>query len=691
MKKVLFYASLLTFLVGCTESDNFVSDRSNSLKISLDGEIEQVYATRANDSGFAGGDVAGAYIVDYSGSTPGTLQASGNRANNIRMTYNASEYKWDMAYDVYFKDENTNVDIYSYYPFVSSISNVNAMEFEVLTDQSTEATSSAKGGYESSDFLWGKEENVAPASHVIHVKYHHKMASAKVVLLEGEGFDNGEWASLKKQVTVTNTKTHSVIDLATGIVSVTGEVSAKGIIPYQHEDFYRAIVVPQTITAGTNLFNINVGGSSYGFKRNDNIEYVSGKMNTFTFKVDKKTATGNYEYKLIGESITAWENDDIAHDAVLKEYVIINNTSAGHLDDAIAAAGKSLAEVRNLKILGEINTRDFAVMRFGMKRLQALNMKEVKIVKGNGGHYADNEEYVANEADEIPNAALSGKESLTSLILPDKLKIIRGDSGGGVGRGAFSYCTNLSGSLIIPEGVEVIEAAAFNGCTNYSGTLSLPSTLKQLGSASGYTECWDAPFGSCPFVCELKLPENLEVIGMGAFNGCSGFYGELKLPENLKELGAGAFQGCSNLSGSIQIPQGVSMIPSLCFAHSGFNGNLILHEGISSIGAEAFYGTPLKGALELPDGLKTLANKAFLGCDFSGELKLPTQLEQIGSYVFGDPWSGANWRLMGVVEIPQNVISIGEGAFYNCWSIEGFVFPKDLRASEIWLSMDAMV
>ena len=270
---------------------------------------------------------------------------------------------------------------------------------------------------------------------------------------------------------------------------------------------------------------------------------------------------------------------------------------------------------------------------------------------------------------------MSGKESLVSLVLPDRLKSICGESGGGVGRGAFSYCSNLSGSLIIPEGVEVIGHAAFHDCKSLTGTLSLPSTLRQIGSVNGYDPVWDGAFRGCGFVCELKLPEGLEEIGMGTFSDCRGLYGELRLPQNLKKLGASAFSGCMNLEGSLVIPQGVTDIPSGCFDGTWLGGTLTLHNGIGTIGASAFANTGFKGELRLPENLETVGSHTFYNCDFSGELVLPKKLRTIGDRAFA-----YNWRLMGVLEIPQDVMSIGAGAFAHCRSLEGVIFPEGLES-----------
>ena len=678
MKKFFRLAMLsLPFLMvtACQDDDliDYNPSPNGNKTITLSGEIDQVAVTRVNDNGFADGDVMGVYIVDYNGSTPGTLQSSGNRGNNVRHTFDEANYKWTSAYDVYWKDKTTHIDVYGYYPF-GSPTDVNNYEFEVAKDQSQEATNETMGGYEASDFLWGKAENIAPTDQVIRIPLRHRMSSAKITLVEGEGFANGEWAGLEKNVLVKNTKRESIIDMATGEVKATGEVASTSIIPYKKDDYYRAIVVPQTISANVELFRITVNGISYTFKKSEAFAYVSGKMHNFSIKVDKKEATGDYTFSLIGESITAWENDDVSHDATMKEYIVIKS-EAGKLDSCITAAGKDLTRLRNLKIIGEITSRDFATMRFKMERLNALNLKEVKIVAGEGGSFEGIKDGSWGECaeDEIPTNALRNKESLVSLVLPDKLKKIGGNTGGN--NGAFAECTSLSGSLVIPEGVEEIGPAAFAACTSLTGTLSLPSTLKILGTINEYAPYWDGVFYGCNFVCELKLPEGLKVLGAGAFGNCKNLYGELRLPEGLEAIGSSAFEGCENLSGSLTIPQGITSIPDNCFNGTWLGGTLELHDGITTIGDGAFANTGLKGELRLPKDLEVISHNVFYNCDFSGVLVLPKGLHTIGDKSFA-----YNWRLMGTLEIPENVISIGAGAFAKCRSIEGLIFPEGLES-----------
>lgn len=662
-------------LTACYTDDDIIEvEPQAQRKINLSGEISQIYQTRVNDAGFCDGDQVGIYVVDYDGSTAGELLDEGNRGDNVKHTFDEANFKWNGAYDLYFKDNRTNVDIYGYYPFAYP-DNVSAYAFEVQKDQSTSAAYGKIGGYEASDFLWGKTENVAPTNKVIKLGFRHMMASARVTLAKGEGFEDDEWASLEKTVLLLNTKRESTIDLATGEVTATGDVPSTGTIPYVNGRDYRAIIVPQTVAAGTPLVSVTVGGTPYLLKKEQAFTYVPSKQHNFTITVNKREGSG-YEFVLTSESITAWENESVSHDATAREYIVINVEEAGTLKECIEAAGKDVSGVRNLKITGQITSKDFATMKYSMPRLSALNLKEVVIVAGYGGYYFDgvrDSRYERCTDDEIPNLAMNAKESLTSLVLPDKLKKIGGENGGG--GGAFGSCINLSGSLVIPEGVEEIGPAAFGGCTSLTGKLTLPSTLKILGNKDSYLPQYDGAFYGCNFVCELIIPDGVEIIGSGTFGGCKNFYGAIRLPDGLQWLGPGAFEGSDNFTGDIIIPQGVTSIPYNCFNGTWLGGALVLHDGITTIGDGAFANTGLKGELRLPKDLEVISHNVFYNCDFSGELVLPENL-----YTIGDKAFAYNWRLMGVLEIPDNVISIGAGAFAHCRSLEGVIFPKGLES-----------
>ena len=77
--------------------------------IALSGEIEQQNVSRVDDGGFCDGDVMGVYIVDYVNGDPGELLDAGNRATNVKFTFDEAAYRWNGAYDVYWKDDKKSL------------------------------------------------------------------------------------------------------------------------------------------------------------------------------------------------------------------------------------------------------------------------------------------------------------------------------------------------------------------------------------------------------------------------------------------------------------------------------------------------------------------------------------------------------------------------------------------------------
>ena len=571
-------------LCGCSDSIFEDEAQNDGGSIRLAADIEQLAVMRVNDCGFCDGDMMGVYVVDYEGGNPGTLKLKGNRGDNVRYTFDEAANKWTGAYELYWKDGHTPVDVYGYYPFAAPES-IEDYQFEVQKDQSKVSSSDEMGGYEASDFLWGKVDEVAPTSSVIRLPLSHRMSNARVTLLQGSGFTAEEWAATEKIVLVQNVARKASINLANGTVSKAGEVEPTATLPSCVGNEWRAIVVPQTVPQGAALFSITIGGTPFKFTRPNDFEYKAGHMMNFSIRVDKQQESGQYKLTLVSASVSEWESDLVSHNATAKEYVVVNATP-GKLKEAITALGKDYTTLRNLKITGEINAEDFYFMRDHMPRLTALNLKEVRIKAmckpGEGEEGYD---------DQIPGSAFyyqhtnGGSQSLTRIILPDRLRAIGGN--------AFYGCNNLTGSLVIPEGVTEIRRGAFNGCSGLNGTLTLPSTLRKLGNnwdsdtADEGTDYYGGVFQNCSNLTgNLVLPNNLELIRGYCFAACSGLSGELRLPEKLKHMGRSAFSFCPGLTGSLTIPQGLSTIPVEAFSDSGFNGTLTLHDGITNISIE---------------------------------------------------------------------------------------------------------
>ena len=630
-----------------------------SHKVTIEGNIDQRDNTRVDDSGFCAGDVVGLYLVNYDGDTPGTLMLEDNQADNVKFTL-AEDGSWNSEYDVYYKDDDTKVDFYGYYPYAEP-SSIEAYPFEVAKDQTKEAEHGQMAAYEASDFLWAKTENITPTDSRISMKFQHRMSSVRVRLVQGDGWaDAAEFAAVKKDVLVSNTIRKSTINLATGEVVATGDVPLDGIIPAKDGDAYRAIVVPQSVPAGENVLVITIDGYPRIFARDEATEYLPGKITTFDLKIKKMANTGEYELELVGFSIMEWEADNVSHQDDAREYVVVHNPEAGRLEKTMVDRLElDVTKIKNLKLTGEIGKADYTFMRDKMTSLMRLNLKEVE--SKIDGVYA------------IPANAFKNKKTLIKCVLPDKLE--------GIGANAFGN-TSLTGTVQLPEGLKFV--MGFNGTkiTN----VQFPSTLEIIGGfkSEHYTayggsggSSTDGAFTDCKsLMCEISLPRSLKQIGDYAFYS-SAIKGNLALPEGLEYIGSSAFSYCSGLTGSLTIPSGVHIIYSSAFSSCGFTGNLTLPMGLTEIRLSAFSGTKFKGELNIPSTVTIIGDSAFKNTEFNGTLILPKELISLGKEVFY-----GCWRLSGVVEIPQNIVAIPSQLFYNCKNIEGIVLHKDVEVIE---------
>lgn len=663
MKTKYILLAAIAGLCACSqEPETLRVDNAAQLPVQLFNEIKQLPVTRVNDEGFCDGDGVGIYVVNYENGAPGTLALTGNQADNVKYVLDEASGRWTPETSVYFRDKHTHVDIVGYYPY-STPTSVEAYPFEVAKDQSTDAANGQLGGHEASDFLWGKAADVAPTTQRINIKFEHRMAGVLVSLAEGTGFAEGEFARLEKAVLVTNTVRKAVIDLATGEVTPSGDVPTTGTVPYKRDDAFRAVVVPQTVAASTPLFSITVDGTPYLFRKAEPFAYTGGRLHKFTIEISKKSESG-LEFKLLGESITPWEADNMSHNATAREYIIIDCPTPGTLKECITAAGKDYAKVKNLKVTGKINVADFAFMREQMDALQSLNLKEVEIKAATNVTYTGGIILRSGDNDEIPNEAFVEKTSLIRFVFPENITKI--------GNSAFAG-TNLSGSLIIPSGVKIIHNSAFQNTSILS--ITFPQKLSIIESYAFY---------QCKNLLKIEIPTNVIKIGDGAFAYCSNISNNLILPATLESLGTAAFEMC-NITGSLEIPNKIKKVPNRCFLGcSNLKGQLTLNNNITEIGDASFQGCCFRGPLNLPNGLIIIGESAFgllsgmLGIDgnqFSGKLVLPQSLTVIKQNAF---YSCP--RLTGIVELPEEITTISANTFAYCSNLQGVIIPKNVDA-----------
>ena len=699
-KRPLFLLLIASLLTACHEDIATGQSAKQGEPLDLSATVSQEYVTRASDGGFANGDQIGVFIANYTTSDgtqwrASTLQLTGNHADNVRFTYNESEGKWTASYQLYWKDKQTPVDAYGYYPFDGELSSIEAYPFVVQKRQDARLqTGRQLSGYEASDFLWAKAENKLPHQGPIMLNHHHLMAGIKVVLTEGEGFDEGEWEKIEKKVQVEGTKLQSTINLQTGTVSIVASSSVESIVPQQSSDTYRAVVVPQTVAAEQTLFSFTIDGKSSTFARSGSVSYLSGKLHQFTFSVNKLLEPGDYELKLTDETITDWENDSKSHNGEAREYVMVHVGEQQFLGDVIESLGLDPSKIVNLKITGYLGksiawydewtgqphylsgSRHFEYMRENMPNLEALNLREIVNINGPAEDYAHSwkqsagiekvqsnpyEQDVSNYDHTLPYCAFENMASLRYFVWPEKgLEAI--------GSMAFAG-SGLSGSLILPEGVIYIGGSVFSAyghkACSLTGDVYIPSTVEYIGGSAFGSN--DGNVNMCFFTNELILPAKMKYLGSNAFGGCPYMTGTIRVPDGITELN-NAWP--DQIKGPVVIPQGVKKINGIPRGAT----HVKIPEGVETIGSRAFEMTKLlRCDVQLPSTVKTIGDNAFVNSALT-HITLPEGLELIEGATF---YNCEN--LQDTVVIPSTVTQIRADAFANCRQLTAIILPAGLQ------------
>lgn len=240
--------------------------------------------TRATDTAFETGDVAGLFVVNQ----PKSLAVGGNHADNCKFTFDGTG--WKAEKEIYWADETTKADFYCYYPYTPAVSSVAALPFKVSQDQSAES------GLKASDFLWGKVLGIAPTPDPVMITVNHRMSSLIVNLKAGTGWKEDDIKGA--EVTVVGLKTSALVNLADGTVTADGE--AAEMKPLKTGDgTFRVLAVPQKVS-DAELVRIKIGTKTYSLKTT--VDLKPGRQHTCTVEV-KRTGEG------INIGIGPWETD----------------------------------------------------------------------------------------------------------------------------------------------------------------------------------------------------------------------------------------------------------------------------------------------------------------------------------------------------------------------------------------------
>lgn len=343
----------------------------------------------------------------------------------------------------------------------------------------------------------------------------------------------------------------------------------------------------------------------------------------------------------------------------------------------------------------------------------------------------------------IGNYAFCGCSGLTSITIPDKVtsigeyaffncsvltSITISDNVTSIGDFAFYNCLGLT-NITIPEGVTSIGDNTFSGCTGLTN-ITIPDSVTSIGSNA---------FSGCTGLTSITIPNSVTSIGDSAFYNCSKLT-SITIPNSVTSIGYNTFNSCTGLT-SITIPDGLTSIEDSAFYNCSGLTSIIIPDGVVSIGEEVFSKCTGLTSITIPDSVTSIGDCAFCNCSGLTSITIPEGVTSIGFDAFmgvpvvyydgdatGNPWGArkvlpypglynangdllCTWEDSGInveinytsstcktsttspnyvitknypdttkVIIPDSVTSIGNYAFYWCYTLTDIIIPDGVTS-----------
>ncbi len=303
--------------------------------------------------------------------------------------------------------------------------------------------------------------------------------------------------------------------------------------------------------------------------------------------------------------------------------------------------------------------------------------------------------------------AFQNNNGITSIVIPNGVEIID--------RNAFENCGNLV-SVTMGDGVETIDQRAFALCRKLQA-IRIPAATEIIG-ASAFALCTsletvifeegalttidDYAFTECSRLEAVQFYDGLEYIGERAFYCCSSLT-SLIIPGSVERTNYYSFYGCTGLT-SVTFNEGFEYVGMSSFANCGTLSEINFPSTLRGIGAYAFENNKYITALDLSSYtiLEEIGIWAFSGCIRLAEITLPEQAIYISCSTFNNTsyynneenWTDGALTLgncfleheylaqpdnYGRFIVPNGIKTIAQSAFSDCMFVRSVVIPDSVE------------
>ena len=289
-------------------------------------------------------------------------------------------------------------------------------------------------------------------------------------------------------------------------------------------------------------------------------------------------------------------------------------------------------------------------------------------------------------------------------------------------------------TVIIEEGIEVIQPKAFVGCENLEYVKSPESML--LINEDAFFECnMGMEIDACDTTYIMYDMSDFSFFGAGIENyeeyttggtttggeetgdeeictflysgntitGYEGTATDIEIPDyidgvKITTIGASAFQDNTVIT-SVVIPDTVTSIGAYAFKGCTSLEEVSLSKNLSSAGTDAFMNCTSLESITVPGSLKRIGTNMFYGCSSLVEAVLEEGVQKTGNYAFYNckalktisvpstvvgigVWCFGYCSLLEAFDVPEKVTTIGSAGFYGCKKISEIILPDTVTAIE---------
>ena len=331
--------------------------------------------------------------------------------------------------------------------------------------------------------------------------------------------------------------------------------------------------------------------------------------------------------------------------------------------------------------------------------------------------------------------AFQSRPSLTSITIPNSVTSIEkqafeyctkltsvtiGNSVTNIGENAFYECSSLT-SITIPASVKSIGASAFAWCssltrTNYTGDVAGWCDIKfgdsdanPMGNSHNLyingeetkdviipntvDSIHDYTFYGCKSLTSVTIDNSVTSIGEEAFAECTSLY-SITFPKSITSIGGYAFRGTLWYD---NLPDGVVYIGKALYKYKGAmpaNTSINITDETISISKYAFDYCSSLTSITIPYSVTSIGEDAFNGCTFAKNNFINNSAlnaeennywgadivdKEIDGLLIRNDTVISYRGVANSVVIPDGVVCIGGGAFYNL-PIKSITIPNSVKS-----------